>query len=260
MDSNDGSGQSGNGSSRLSILLVEDTDLQRKVAVAHLQRAGHSVVDRADGPAAIEAVKAGNFDLVLMDVRMPGTDGLETTRQIRALADRRKAHVTILALTANDGPEDRELCLKAGMNGVLRKPLSTASLDAALGSLSPKTGCGTASVPEHRLIDQGHFDRLAEAIPAERLPALYAMACQSIIDTAQDLRAAWSNGDLATTGKAAHRLAGVAANFGCPALAEIAAAIESDCRNGDHGRSRAESLEQLLAASLAVLSRAAQAT
>ena len=116
---------------RLSVLLAEDNGVNRKVAAALLQKWGHMVTAVADGQEAVEAVRAAVFDVVLMDVLMPGMDGLEATRFIRAM-DGPVAKRPIIALTANAMPADQQRCLEAGMNDYVSKPIDHERLYAAL--------------------------------------------------------------------------------------------------------------------------------
>jgi len=116
---------------RLSVLLAEDNGVNRKVAAALLQKWGHMVTAVADGQEAVEAVRAAVFDVVLMDVQMPGMDGLEATRFIRAM-DGPVAKLPIIALTANAMPADQQRCLEAGMNDYVSKPIDHERLYAAL--------------------------------------------------------------------------------------------------------------------------------
>ena len=117
------------------ILLVEDNELNREIAVEILNEYGFLVDTAENGAEAVERVKnskPGNYDLVLMDVQMPIMDGYEATRQIRALDDPALAGITILAMTANAFDEDRKRALKCGMNGFLSKPIIIEEL---LGTL-----------------------------------------------------------------------------------------------------------------------------
>lgn len=107
---------------RLKILLAEDNVINRKVAEALLSRQGHQVSSVENGAQAVDAVKAGGFDLVLMDLQMPEMDGVEATRRIRRL-DGPEAAIPILAMTAS-GEEEWPQCRDVGMNGYLMKPLS----------------------------------------------------------------------------------------------------------------------------------------
>ncbi len=123
---------------RLRILLAEDNRVNRLVAARMLESAGHEVRHAADGALAVEAMRAENFDLVLMDVHMPVMDGLRATAEIRALerqqSDGRRR--TIYALTAGVLDEERERCRQAGMDGFLAKPLAREELLAVLARCS----------------------------------------------------------------------------------------------------------------------------
>ena len=132
----------------LKVLLAEDNPVNQKVASAILRKFGHAVTVVADGYEAVEAVRKGDWDLVLMDVQMPGLDGLAATRRIRAL-EGPKAGVPIIAVTANALKGDDVRCLEAGMNGYLAKPIEPARLAEALRKFAlPKVelaGVDTAS-------------------------------------------------------------------------------------------------------------------
>ena len=102
------------------ILLVEDNLVNRKLALAMLGRLGYQVDTAEDGHKAVTACRAQNYDLIFMDVQMPGMDGLTATREIRA---RPGPQPWIIAMTANALEGDREACLAAGMNDYLPKPI-----------------------------------------------------------------------------------------------------------------------------------------
>ena len=117
------------------ILLVEDNELNREIAVEILQEYGFLVDSAENGAVAVERVKnsaPGDYDLVLMDVQMPIMNGYEATKQIRALDNPGLAGITILAMTANAFDEDRKEALKCGMNGFLSKPIIMDELICAL--------------------------------------------------------------------------------------------------------------------------------
>ena len=113
------------------ILLVEDNELNREIAVEILKEAGFEVESAEDGEIAVRKMKQaadGQYDLILMDIQMPNMDGYEATRQIRALPDAAKAGIPIFAMTANAFEEDRQNALKAGMDGHIAKPLDIPHL------------------------------------------------------------------------------------------------------------------------------------
>jgi signal transduction histidine kinase/ActR/RegA family two-component response regulator len=107
----------------LRILVAEDNQINRRALESLLRRDGHFLRFAADGAEAVEKARADRFDAILMDVQMPGLDGLEATRQIRELeAAVKRGHTPIIGLTAHAFPEDARRCLAAGMDGYLAKP------------------------------------------------------------------------------------------------------------------------------------------
>jgi CheY-like chemotaxis protein len=125
----------------LPILVAEDNEINALLARALLTRLGHRPTIAADGAATVAAWRAAQaagepFSLILMDVHMPGSDGIEATRRIRAAeAEQGLAHTPIIALTANALEEEREACRLAGMDGFLTKPLDRERLKVALTAL-----------------------------------------------------------------------------------------------------------------------------
>jgi CheY-like chemotaxis protein len=116
------------------ILLAEDNPMNQKLAVRLLEKLGYTADVVGDGQEAVDAVIAGGFDIVLMDVQMPELDGLEATRRIRAQA--RMPRPWIIAMTANAMEGDREACLAAGMDGYISKPIRPEALAEALTAAS----------------------------------------------------------------------------------------------------------------------------
>ncbi len=112
------------------VLLVDDVELNREIAVAILEEAGINVRTAVNGKEAVEAVKnsGGEIDLVLMDVMMPIMDGYQATREIRKLDDPVLANIPIVAMTANAFEEDKIAALDAGMNDHLAKPFQIEKL------------------------------------------------------------------------------------------------------------------------------------
>jgi two-component system sensor histidine kinase/response regulator len=113
------------------ILVAEDNLVNQKVAWKLLEKLDYGVEVVADGRAAVEAWRTGEFDLILMDCQMPQLDGYEATREIRRLEDGRR-RIPIVALTANAMKSDEERCIAAGMDGFLSKPIDRLRLDACL--------------------------------------------------------------------------------------------------------------------------------
>ncbi|MBN8441890.1 MAG: response regulator [Thauera sp.] len=111
------------------ILLVEDNEINQRLAVALLERAGYSVTLAANGLQALDRFGSSTFDLILMDLQMPVMDGLEATRRIRDLERQSGARPTpVIALTASVRPQDRDVCLAAGMDDFVAKPINVGEL------------------------------------------------------------------------------------------------------------------------------------
>jgi two-component system sensor histidine kinase/response regulator len=119
-------------SAPLRILLADDNPVNCRIAVLMLEKAGHQIDVVNGGAEAIEAVRHKPYDLVLMDVQMPGVDGLEATRRIRAMPIAH-AGVPVIAITANAMQGDDHRCFEAGMNDYITKPIDRARL---LGKVS----------------------------------------------------------------------------------------------------------------------------
>ena len=123
----------------LRVLLVEDNDLNAEIAQFTLSRAGAVVTHAKDGESAVEAFAASaphEYDVVLMDIMMPGIDGLEATRQIRALDREDAATTPIIAVSANAFADDHRLSREAGMDAHLSKPVSSQELVEALAHIA----------------------------------------------------------------------------------------------------------------------------
>lgn len=114
----------------LQVLLVEDNDINQELAETLVKASGASVETVSNGADAVAAVTARHYDLVLMDIQMPGMDGMEATARIRALPQGRR--LPVIAMTANALPGDREKYLAAGMNDYIAKPIDPAALQRAL--------------------------------------------------------------------------------------------------------------------------------
>jgi two-component system sensor histidine kinase RpfC len=120
---------------RLSVLVAEDNPVNRKVTAKILERAGHQCKLVENGDQALDALDVGRFDIVLMDVNMPGTSGLDVTKIYR-MAHIGDPHLPIVALTADATTETRRLCEEAGMDAYVTKPVEAARLLEVIDELS----------------------------------------------------------------------------------------------------------------------------
>lgn len=122
---------------RLKILLAEDNSINQHLAVSLLQKRGHDVIVADSGKAVLKTLENHSFDLILMDVQMPEMDGLEATAVIRASEKKTGKHIPIVAMTARALLGDKELCLAAGMDGYISKPIHFRELFAAIEAVLP---------------------------------------------------------------------------------------------------------------------------
>ena len=123
------------------VLLVDDIDVNREIALTVLEMHGLNVEEAENGQVALDKVQkaaAGYYDLILMDMQMPVMNGMDATKAIRALPDKAKANVPIVAMTANAFEEDRQTALACGMNGHIAKPIDVNKVLETLKELMTK--------------------------------------------------------------------------------------------------------------------------
>lgn len=212
----------------LAILVVDDHPINREVARVQLGRLGYQVALASDGPEALAAVAKKDYDVVFMDLQMPGMSGIETTRRIvERLAGKRLPQ--IIAMTASVFEEDREACRKAGMQDFLGKPVEFARLAEVLSRVAAER----AGAPS----DQAPLATLAPAV-LEKLrqvesrgePHFVADLCQLFLsDTRMRLprmAAALGRGDAPELAREAHMLRAASATIGAMEMAALCERIE----------------------------------
>ncbi len=123
----------------LSVLLVEDNPINQEIAVIMLNQQGHGVTVANNGVEALNLLEKDSFDLILMDMQMPEMDGLETTAAIRGKEKETGAHIPIIAMTGNAAQEDRNQCLKAGMDDYIVKPIEPDKLFKVFEKYCPQS-------------------------------------------------------------------------------------------------------------------------
>jgi CheY-like chemotaxis protein len=119
----------------LRILLVDDDRVNQRLTLRILEKQGHQVAVASDGLQALNVLERKSFDVILMDVQMPGMDGFEATGRIRKKEENTGGHQPIIAMTAHALAGDRERCLAAGMDDYVAKPIRRAELTEALNKV-----------------------------------------------------------------------------------------------------------------------------
>ena len=123
----------------MQILFVEDNPINRLVVKEMLRAGGVEMAEAEDGYAGLQMIQMNDYDVVLMDLRMPHMDGMTAIRHIRAREDG-KANVPVIVITADDGLTIYEDCLSAGADKVLHKPVNMATLFETIAAVLPTTG------------------------------------------------------------------------------------------------------------------------
>lgn len=123
----------------MRVLFVEDNEINRRVVGEMLRAGGFDMSEAEDGASGLRMIDDNDYDLVLMDLRMPGMDGMTAIRHIRARSDD-KAHVPVIVVTADGGSAIDADCKAAGADDVIMKPVSMTRLYDTIGALLARRG------------------------------------------------------------------------------------------------------------------------
>jgi two-component system, sensor histidine kinase and response regulator len=232
---------------RGNILLVEDNLINQQVALGILQIQGYSVTVVNNGREALDAHAQGAFDLILMDCHMPEMDGFEATREIRVREGASGTkRMPIVALTANAMAQDREACLKAGMDDHLSKPFSMATLQDMLDRWVPRNAqapapAAPAPAKTAEVIDRKVLDELSKVRTngkpelLARVINLYLAESPKLVQKLKQAAGAANASDIAAS---AHSLKSSSANVGAKALSRYCADLEDSARRADTDEAR----------------------
>ena len=193
------------------LLVVDDNSVNQHLAVALLERRGHTVAVAANGREALGAVADRAFDAILMDVEMPEMDGFETTAAIRGLEARAGRRTPILAMTAHAMSGDRERCLAAGMDGYVSKPIHARELFSTLDDLLAQRSDESVPAATPSAAGPGPLEaRVLERLDgdAELLRDFARLALEQGPRFVAAIRAAVGGADCAAAARALHSLRG----------------------------------------------------
>jgi PAS domain S-box-containing protein len=235
---------------QLRVLLVEDNPANQKLATYILQDRGHLVEIAGDGQEAICLTEQNHYDVILMDVQMPGMNGLEATAAIRNREDGGK-RVPIIAMTAHAMRGDRDRCLAAGMDGYLSKPVNALEMIGLVESLAR----GVTPAAQPVVATSGPAETANQATAPVFNPEEAIARCFDSEDMVREMiqcffdevdnsfpkmRAALEKGDLEEVGRLGHRMKGTVVYLGAHPAKEAALRVERFCKCGGGTPAEAE--------------------
>ena len=220
---------------RTRVLLVEDVPANQMIVATVLRREGHMVDCADNGLDALAKIASGAYDIVFLDIFMPGIDGLETARRIRKMPGQ-AVQVPIVALTANVSGLDRADYITAGMDDLVPKPVERAALLSAIarhvwagrrvGPSAPlrilsEPAPMPAALPPRKTVDAVDEARMASwrtGLPASVCDALFADCVRQLRNMLPDVRLAINQRDRPALKRVCHAIVGVAGNYGLSGL------------------------------------------
>lgn len=207
----------------LNVLVAEDNSVNQLLMRAALTQLGHEADFANDGAEAVEAAKSKSYDLILMDIQMPGIDGIEATRRIVSeLGDHRPP---IVALTAHVLHGDDQRFLDAGMAGCISKPIDLEKLKAVLARATdvqdrlPEPNVSPWQGPSGELLDRRQTGQLKNILPPEGLRRIVHSFGRDLAERIASLKRALADGDTEELHRQAHAIAGLAGNVGAARVA-----------------------------------------
>jgi CheY-like chemotaxis protein len=212
----------------LRVLVAEDNIVNQRVATGILENAGHTVTVVENGREALDALHAGTFDIVLMDMQMPELSGGEAIAELRRQEHAAGGHVPVIAVTAHALVGDRERCLAGGADGYVPKPMTPAALFAEMGRVIGDAGTpASPAVP----LPPGVLARVGGDMGLLReIIALFAEDGPKQLDALTHSIAAH---DGAAIYRAAHTLKGAVGNFEAHEIVRMLVTMEERARGGD---------------------------
>src|SRR5690606_9674894 len=215
----------------LRILVAEDNEVNQRLVLAVLNRAGHTGVIAPDGVAAVRLATTESFDAVLMDIQMPDLGGFGATSRIRDTERERGGHLPIIALTAHAMSGDAERCLAAGMDGYLSKPVTPADLLEKLAEVIPGY---SAETPEQVGGVRSERNRLASLLGGEAiLTSVAGVFLNNAPGQLSQLEEAIVSRRSNEAARLAHTLRGSAAIFAADEVTSVLRGLETAAKAGE---------------------------
>ena len=225
---------------QLRILVVEDNPVNQTLALRLLEKRRHYPMLAANGRKAVEAMENDEFDLVLMDVQMPEMDGCTATRLIREREKTTGRRTPIIAMTAHAMEHDRDMCLEAGMDDYISKPLNSRRLFELIelwsaGPVEPRSDLVVLPLPEPEAEESFDFSESVAQLDGDvkMFQEVAEIFCGTCADHMRELSAAVTAVDAVQVGNFAHRLKGSIVNFPAPAAYRLVCSLEEMGKRGD---------------------------
>jgi two-component system sensor histidine kinase/response regulator len=229
----------------MNVLLAEDGKVNQVVAVRLLERRGHHVTVVENGHDAVEAARAVNYDVILMDIQMPVMSGYEAARAIRDREEGAGQHVPLIAMTAHAMPGDREDCLAAGMDDYISKPIESSELYKVVERFSPASEpeaesqmnqrgganeCSNGTKQDSAAFDSQRFRlRIGDVELMSDLIEIFEDEMEQMLESVQAAQQRGSGEDLH---RAAHRLKGLLGNYCADRALQSISKIDEQAQSG----------------------------
>ena len=214
-------------------MLVEDNKIGRVVAEGYLLQMGHTVECAVDGYHALEFADQ-DFDVILMDISMPGMDGVETAMKLRSLHQSRQCYIPIIAMSAHIFPQEIEEFLRAGMDGFIGKPIDLQRFMLLIQDVQ-KASKKLVSLPQEHtaeLLNEAILEQDLDALGQATMGEMIELYLRSSQHLEADLMAAYQRQQWPTLADHAHNLKNAAGSLGLEALHSLAHQLETQAKHG----------------------------
>jgi PAS domain S-box-containing protein len=230
---------------KLRILVAEDNSVNQRLASRLLEREGHSVTIAGSGQEALDLLERQRFDLILMDVQMPGLDGLQATARIREIERGSGYRVPIVAMTAQAAESDRVRCLESGMDAYVTKPVHVPDLMRMIDTVVPQSvvpggNSMNGNVTSEESSVEAQLQQLDESLALSRvggdvdlLKEVVELFLDDYPSTFEKIKGAVASRDATALEHHAHSLKGSVSTFGANRAFEAAFTLEKQGRSGD---------------------------